>query len=277
MKYIFIIFRSSIVLLFIAHTLGLIARWYISGHAPWGDAYESMIYVAWATMGIGLLFIKKSDLTLASTSFVTSMILMIAHWNWMDPSIANLVPVLNSYWLMIHVSVIVGSYGPFALSMILGFVSLLLIVFITRTNKEKIKNQLSELTMINELSVTVGLIMLTIGNFLGGMWANESWGRYWGWDPKETWALISILVYAFILHMRLIPKLRGKWLFNLMTILAFASIVMTYFGVNFYLVGLHSYASGDKVITPNFVYWSIFIVFVLAVISRYKFVRYLKK
>ena len=271
------IFRSSIVLLFIAHTLGLIARWYISGHAPWGDAYESMIYVAWATMGIGLLFIKKSDLTLASTSFVTSMILMIAHWNWMDPSIANLVPVLNSYWLMIHVSVIVGSYGPFALSMILGFVSLLLIVFITRTNKEKIKNQLSELTMINELSVTVGLIMLTIGNFLGGMWANESWGRYWGWDPKETWALISILVYAFILHMRLIPKLRGKWLFNLMTILAFASIVMTYFGVNFYLVGLHSYASGDKVITPNFVYWSLFIVFVLAAMSRYKFVRYLKK
>jgi cytochrome c-type biogenesis protein CcsB len=195
----------------------------------------------------------------------------------MDPSIANLVPVLNSYWLMIHVSVIVGSYGPFALSMILGFVSLLLIVFITKSNKEKIKNQLSELTMINELSVTVGLIMLTIGNFLGGMWANESWGRYWGWDPKETWALISILIYAFILHMRLIPKLKGKWLFNLMTILAFASIVMTYFGVNFYLVGLHSYASGDKVITPNFVYWSIFIVLVLATMSRYKFVRYLKK
>ena len=277
MKYIFIIFRSSIVILFVAHTFGLIARWYISGHAPWGDAYESMIYVAWATMGIGLLFIKKSDLTLASTSFVTSMILMIAHWNWMDPSIANLVPVLNSYWLMIHVSVIVGSYGPFALSMILGFVSLLLIVFITKSNKEKIKNQLSELTMINELSVTVGLIMLTIGNFLGGMWANESWGRYWGWDPKETWALISILIYAFILHMRLIPKLRGKWLFNLMTILAFASIVMTYFGVNFYLVGLHSYASGDKVITPSFVYWSIFIVFILAGLSRYKFVRYLKK
>ena len=131
--------------------------------------------------------------------------------------------------------------------------------------------------MINELSVTVGLIMLTIGNFLGGMWANESWGRYWGWDPKETWALISILIYAFILHMRLIPKLRGKWLFNLMTILAFASIVMTYFGVNFYLVGLHSYASGDKVITPNFVYWSIFIVLTLATLSRYKFVRYLKK
>ena len=238
MKYILLLFKSSIFILFFVHTLGLIARWFISGHAPWGDAYESMIYVAWATIGVGLLFAKKSDLTVASTAFVSSMILMIAHWNWMDPSIANLVPVLDSYWLMIHVSVIVGSYGPFTLGMILGIVSLILMIFLTKKNKEIIKLKLKELTIINELSLTVGLIMLTIGNFLGGMWANESWGRYWGWDPKETWALISILIYAFVLHMRLIPKLRGNWLFNLMSIIAFASIMMTYFGVNFYLVGI---------------------------------------
>tara|TARA_B100000941_G_scaffold11539_1_gene7156 strand:+ start:175 stop:966 length:792 start_codon:yes stop_codon:yes gene_type:complete len=263
--------------LFIVHTIGLIARWFISGHAPWGDAYESMIYVAWATMGVGLLFARKSDLTVASTAFVSSMILMIAHWNWMDPSIANLVPVLDSYWLMIHVSVIVGSYGPFALGMILGIVSLILMIFLTKKNKEIIKLKLKELTIINELSLIVGLIMLTIGNFLGGMWANESWGRYWGWDPKETWALISILLYAFVLHMRLIPKLRGNWLFNLMSIVAFASIMMTYFGVNFYLVGLHSYASGDKVITPSFVYWSIFIVFILGSLSKYKYNKHLVK
>ena len=277
MKYALILFKSSIFLLFIIHTTGLIARWFISGHAPWGDAYESMIYVAWATMGVGLLFAKKSDLTVASTAFVSSMILMIAHWNWMDPSIANLVPVLDSYWLMIHVSVIVGSYGPFTLGMILGIVSLILMVFLTRKNKEIIKLKLKELTIINELSLTVGLIMLTIGNFLGGMWANESWGRYWGWDPKETWALISILIYAFVLHMRLIPKLRGNWLFNLMSIIAFASIMMTYFGVNFYLVGLHSYASGDKVITPNFVYWSIVFVFILGIISKYKYDKHIAK
>jgi cytochrome c-type biogenesis protein CcsB len=261
----------------VIHTLGLIARWYISGHAPWSDAYESMIYVSWATMGIGLLFAKKSDLTLASTSFVTSMILMIAHWNWMDPSIANLVPVLDSYWLMIHVSIIVGSYGPFALGMILGIVALILMVISTRANSSLIKNKLSEITIINELALTIGLVMLTIGNFLGGMWANESWGRYWGWDPKETWALISILIYAFVLHMRLIPKMRGQWLFNLMSIVAFASIVMTYFGVNFYLVGLHSYASGDKVITPNFVYYSILFVFVLGVLSKFKYNKFLVK
>ena len=277
MKYILLLFKSSIFILFFVHTLGLIARWFISGHAPWGDAYESMIYVAWATIGVGLLFAKKSDLTVASTAFVSSMILMIAHWNWMDPSIANLVPVLDSYWLMIHVSVIVGSYGPFTLGMILGIVSLILMIFLTKKNKEIIKLKLKELTIINELSLTVGLIMLTIGNFLGGMWANESWGRYWGWDPKETWALISILIYAFVLHMRLIPKLRGNWLFNLMSIIAFASIMMTYFGVNFYLVGLHSYASGDKVITPNFVYWSIVFVFVLGFLSKYKYNKHIAK
>ena len=276
-KYLFVVFRSVIFILFIIHTLGLVARGYISGHAPWSDAYESMIYVSWATMGIGLLFARKSDLTLASTSFVTSMILMIAHWNWMDPSIANLVPVLDSYWLMIHVSIIVGSYGPFALATILGIVALILMVLSTKSNYLIIKNKLSEITIINELALTIGLIMLTIGNFLGGMWANESWGRYWGWDPKETWALISILIYAFVLHMRLIPKMRGVWLFNLMSIIAFASIVMTYFGVNFYLVGLHSYASGDKVITPSFVYYSILFVFILGLISKYKYNKFLIK
>ena len=276
-KYLFVVFRSVIFILFIIHTFGLIARGYISGHAPWSDAYESMIYVSWATMGIGLLFARKSDLTLASTSFVTSMILMIAHWNWMDPSIANLVPVLDSYWLMIHVSIIVGSYGPFALATILGIVALILMILCTKSNYLIIKNKLSEITIINELALTIGLIMLTIGNFLGGMWANESWGRYWGWDPKETWALISILIYAFVLHMRLIPKMRGMWLFNLMSIIAFASIVMTYFGVNFYLVGLHSYASGDKVITPNFVYYSILFVFILGLISKYKYNKFFIK
>ena len=268
--------KYHLILLFILHTLGLVARGFIAGHAPWSDAYESMIFVAWATVGIGLAFGRKSDLTIAATSFVASMILMIAHWSWMDPEIANLVPVLDSYWLMIHVSVIVGSYGPLTLGMILGIVSLFLILITNEKNKKKIGLNLKELTIINELTITVGLIMLTIGNFLGGQWANESWGRYWGWDPKETWALISIMIYAFILHMRLIPGLRSKWIFNLMSIIAYASILMTYFGVNFYLSGLHSYASGDKVITPDFVYYSSVFVFVLGFASYFKYKKYFK-
>ncbi|MDA7708047.1 cytochrome c biogenesis protein CcsA [Flavobacteriaceae bacterium] len=275
-SYLVSISKFLIIFLFILHTLGLVARGFIAGHAPWSDAYESMIFVAWATVGIGLAFGRKSDLTIAATSFVASMILMIAHWSWMDPEIANLVPVLDSYWLMIHVSVIVGSYGPLTLGMILGIVSLFLILITNEKNKKKIDLNLKELTIINELTITVGLIMLTIGNFLGGQWANESWGRYWGWDPKETWALISIMIYAFILHMRLIPGLRGKWIFNLMSIIAYASILMTYFGVNFYLSGLHSYASGDKVITPDFVYYSCIFVFILGFASYFKYKKYFK-
>src|SRR6056300_1060293 len=140
--------------------------------------------------------------------------------------------------------------------MILGLVSLVLMLLTTEKSKDRMKTAIKELTIINELALTIGLIMLTIGNFLGGQWANESWGRYWGWDPKETWALISILVYAFVLHMRLVPGMRGKWIFSLASVVAFASIMMTYFGVNFYLVGLHSYASGDQVITPSFIYYT---------------------
>ena len=181
--------------LFLAHTLGLIARWYISGHAPWSNAYESIIYVAWATMFFGLAFDRKSKLTVASSAFVTAMILTAAYANWIDPQIANLKPVLNSYWLMIHVAVIVASYGPFALGFILGCVSLILMLFTNKENKNKMELNIKELTYINEMALTVGLVMLTIGNFLGGQWANESWGRYWGWDPKETWALISIMIY----------------------------------------------------------------------------------
>ncbi|WP_310595899.1 cytochrome c biogenesis protein CcsA [Flavobacterium sp.] len=232
-------------LLFVLHTLGLIARWVISGHAPWSNAYESIIYVAWATMFFGLAFDRKSKLTIASSAFVTAMILMAAYMNWIDPEIANLQPVLNSYWLMIHVAVIVASYGPFALGMILGLVSLVLILFTNEKNKNKMDLNIQELTYINEMALTIGLIMLTIGNFLGGQWANESWGRYWGWDPKETWALISIMVYAFVIHARFVPALRGKWIFNLMSMFAFVSILFTYYGVNFHLVGLHSYASGE--------------------------------
>lgn len=260
-------FHVLIGFFFALHTIGLIARWYISGHAPWSDAYESMIYVAWATMFFTLAFDRKSKLTVASGTFVAAMILMIAHWNWMDPAIANLQPVLNSYWLMIHVAVIVASYGPFTLGMVLGLVSLLLMLFTTDKNRTKMELNIKEITYINEMALTIGLVMLTIGNFLGGQWANESWGRYWGWDPKETWALISIMIYAFVIHSRFVPALRGKWIFNLMSVLAFYSIMMTYFGVNFYLSGLHSYASGDKVVTPVFIYYSLAFITILAVAS----------
>ncbi len=270
-------FKITTVILFLIHTLGLVARWYISGHAPWSNAYESMIYVGWSTMAMGLLFYKKSDLTVAATVFVTCIILMIAQGNWTDPEIGNLQPVLNSYWLMVHVAVIVASYGPFTLNFILGLVTLLLYIITTKKAKPKIELAIQELTIINELAMTVGLAMLTIGNFLGGQWANESWGRYWGWDPKETWALISIMVYAFVVHMRLVPGLRGRFAFNAGAIYAYASIMMTYFGVNFYLTGLHSYASGDKIVTPVFVWITLVCVTIFVILSYWRYRVHFKK
>lgn len=266
-----------VLVLFVIHFFGLFARWYISGNAPWSNAYEAIIFIAFATMLFGLFLGRNSSLTIAATTFLVSITLFFAHQNWLDPEIANLQPVLNSWWLYVHVSIITSSYGPFALAMMLGVVSLLLIIFTTPKNKKKLSLQIKELTIINEMTIAVGLVMLTVGNFLGGMWANESWGRYWGWDPKETWALISIMVYSFVLHMRLIPGLRSRYNFNLWSIIAFGSIMMTFFGVNFYLSGLHSYASGDRVITPTSVYYIITFVSILAALSWFKYRKFYKK
>ncbi len=265
------------VVLFIFHTLGLASRWYISGNAPWSNAYESIIFVGWATLLFGLVFGRKSYLTIAATTFLTAIILAFAHQNWLDPQIASLQPVLNSWWLMVHVSIIAASYGPFSLGMILGIFALMLTIFTTEKNKKKLDLIIKELTAINEMALTVGLIMLSIGTFLGGMWANESWGRYWGWDPKETWALISIMVYAFVLHMRLIPGLRGRITFNFTAVFSYLSIMMTFLGVNFYLSGLHSYASGDKVVTPREAYYYIAFLIILTAFAWFKHKKYYQK
>lgn len=255
---------------FLAHTIGLVGRWFISGHAPWSNAYESVIYIAWATILAGFIFSRKSLMTVAATAILSSLLLMVAALNWLDPEITNLVPVLDSYWLIIHVAIITASYGFLALGALLGFLNLILMVIQSSTNKSRIAASLKELTFINEMSITTGLFMLSVGTFLGGIWANESWGRYWGWDPKETWALASMLIYIFVLHMRFIPKIKGIFAFNLASIVAYSSIIMTYFGVNFYLSGLHSYAKGDPMPIPSFVYYSIVIVTLVAVLAKWR-------
>jgi ABC-type transport system involved in cytochrome c biogenesis permease subunit len=160
--------------------------------------------------------------------------------------------------------------------MILGLVALVLMLLTNEKNRTKMAFNIKEITIVNEMALVIGLVMLTIGNFLGGQWANESWGRYWGWDPKETWALISIMVYAFVIHMRLVPGMKGRFAFNWAAILAYGSILMTYFGVNFYLSGLHSYASGDQIISYKFIIGSLVVWLVLGFFARRKYNKYLK-
>ena len=256
---------------FALHTIGLIVRGVISGHAPWSNGYESMIYISWATLLSGVLFSRKSVLTLVATTIVASLLLMVAHLNWLDPEITNLVPVLKSYWLMIHVAIITASYGFLALGTMLGLFALWLIFIGNFSGNRKLNLICEEITIINEKSLTIGLYMLTIGTFLGGIWANESWGRYWGWDPKETWAMVSILVYAIILHLRFIPALQNKYVFNLASLVGIWSIIMTYFGVNYYLSGLHSYAAGDPMPIPSFVYYLIGIMVLSAILAKLNF------
>lgn len=256
---------------FALHTLGLGIRWYVSGRAPWSNGYESMIYIGWTSTLAGLLFTRKSLGGLSATMVLAAIILFVATLSFLDPEITPLVPVLKSYWLTIHVSLEAGSYGFLMLGAIIGLINLILLLFLKTSNLERIKKMVTEMSYISEMTLIGGLFMISIGTYLGGVWANESWGRYWGWDAKETWALVTILVYAFILHMRLVPKLKGLFAYNLATIFGLSSVIMTYYGVNYYLSGLHSYATGDPVPIPTWVY------VVVASITLISIGAYLKK
>lgn len=240
------------------YTLGLIMRWYISQHAPWSNGYETMLFVGWATMLSGLVFAKSSPIALALTGILASIALITANMSWMNPEITNLVPVLKSYWLIIHVAVITASYGFLAMGALIGLVNLILMIVRVKINKKERQNRISstiqETSVILELSLIIGLLLLTIGCFLGGVWANESWGRYWGWDPKETWALVSILVYSAMLHLRSIPKLNNPFVLNTLSMLSFSTIIMTFVGVNYYLSGMHSYGNGTPPPVPGVLY-----------------------
>ncbi|TKX34380.1 cytochrome c biogenesis protein [Campylobacter taeniopygiae] len=260
------------ILAFVIHTIGLILRAYLSEHAPWSDAYESMIYIAWALSLSGIFFSKKSPIALSLTSILSGIVLMVAYLNEINPQITNLRPVLNSYWLSIHVSVITASYGFLGLCALLGIFVLLLMCFLKKDGKynSNILRNITEATRINEMAMILGLCLLTAGNFLGAIWANESWGRYWSWDSKETWALITILVYAAILHLRMIPKYCNQFVFALWSMFAYWVVAMTYFGVNHFLTGMHSYAAGEAVQIPDYVYWIFIAMLVLAYFSRRK-------
>ncbi|MEO1927445.1 MAG: cytochrome c biogenesis protein CcsA [Nautiliaceae bacterium] len=230
------------VLALLLHTANMILRWYVAGHAPWSDAYESIIFIAWGSAFASLLFFRKSMLALGAGLFVAGMFMMVAHLNNISPQITNMVPVLKSYWLLIHVAVITSSYGFLGVGSMLGFLNLILFAL---RKKYPLEVQIKQLNNIIYIALYIGLALLSIGTFLGGIWANESWGRYWSWDPKETWSLISMIVYALVIHTKMIPQMRGQFIFALLSFLSFFFILMTYFGVNFYIAqGLHSYGQG---------------------------------
>ncbi|GHU59061.1 cytochrome c biogenesis protein [Bacteroidia bacterium] len=239
MKWAIRLFPIAVLIVFHFHMMGMAMRWIIGGYAPWSNSYETMVYVSWAAVFGGLLFVRRSTITFALATLFGGVILFVSSMNWMDPQINLLVPVLKSPWLMFHVAVIVAAYGFFGISCLIGITNL--VMQSVSRNSKILLDRVKELSLINEMSLWIGLALMTIGTFLGAVWANESWGRYWGWDPKETWALITVVVYAIVLHLRLVKKWDNVKLFNWMTVLAFATVLMTYFGVNYFLTGMHSY------------------------------------
>lgn len=266
-KYLVLLGVYAIYFFFLFHLFGLGLRWYLSGHAPWSNGYEAVVFIGLITVQAGILFSVKNKIVLGATGILAWLMLFVANLNNMDPQITPLVPVLKSYWLMIHVAVITGSYGFLGLSAILAIINWFMDIFKTTTNKKQINLTKKELRYINELIMTIGLFMLTIGTFLGGVWANESWGRYWGWDAKETWALASVLVYTIILHLRFVPGMKSDFTFNSFAFWGYSSIIMTFYGVNYYLAGLHSYATGEPVPIPTWVPITVVIFVIINVLA----------
>ena len=259
----------SLFAVFVMHTYALGLRWKITDHAPWSNGYEALTFISWGTVLAGFLFIRSSKITLAGTSLLAFFILMTAGHSSFDPQLTNLQPVLKSYWLMIHVACITISYGFLGLGFILGLINVCNYLFL-KSGSKNLKTIISELTYVNEMTLTIGLALATIGTFLGGIWANESWGRYWGWDAKETWALVIVLTYAVVLHLRLIPGLKSKFIFNVASILSFSSVLMTFIGVNYYLSkGLHSYARGETPAFPLWAWITIFSIFGIIILAWY--------
>ena len=267
MKWIMRVALAVLAIGFVIHMVGLGIRWYISGHAPWSNAYESIVFIAVSTVFAGLLLARRSPFALAGTAILAGVTMGVAHMSFINPEITTLVPVLKSYWLMIHVATIISGDGFLGLGSILSLLVLVLYIIRGRNGNENIDRSIKELTNLSEMGLIVGLFLLTIGNFLGGVWANESWGRYWGWDAKETWAAVTILIYAMVLHLRFVPALKSNFVYNVASTWAYSTVLMTYFGVNYYLSGLHSYAAGDPVPIPMWVYYAVAGLFVLTLVA----------
>lgn len=215
---------------FLALTFGLAMRWIVSGNVPMSNGYESMLTVAWFVMLISLVMQWRIRLVMVFGFLLSGFFLLVSHINQMDPAIGQMMPVLNSPLLSIHVSIIMMSYALLSLTFLCGVMGIFL-----RSHGE-------ELLALSRVFLYPALATMGFGIFIGAIWANVSWGNYWSWDSKETWALITFMIYAVVAHTQSLSLFRKPLAYHVYMTLAFLSIVMTYFGVNYFLTGMHSYA-----------------------------------
>jgi ABC-type transport system involved in cytochrome c biogenesis permease subunit len=228
-RYLFVIYPLSLV---ICLTLLLSLRWWVSGHVPVSNGYETMQFMAWAMLIITLVLQRRFAIISGLGTLIASFCLLVAMIAGGSPQITPLMPVLQSPLLSIHVMTVMCAYALFALITLLSIVAL-----VTKTpNNSKLS------TLNSQLLLYPAVFLLTTGIFLGAIWANVSWGTYWSWDPKETWALITLMIYAVPLHAESMPQFRNPRFYHAYLVFAFLSVLITYFGVNYLLGGMHSYA-----------------------------------
>lgn len=225
---------------FLALSLCLVLRWIIRGTVPMGNGYETMLLMSWLILLASMVAYRRFHIVLTFGFLLAGFFLLVAHISDMDPQISHLMPVLQSPLLSIHVSVIMMAYALLALTFLCGLTAIVL-RFLNRRN-ERLSEQLASLALLSKLFLYPAMTALGLGIFIGAIWANISWGQYWSWDPKETWALITFMIYAVALHEGSLPSLRRPMTFHIYMVFAFLSILMTYFGVNYLLGGMHSYA-----------------------------------
>lgn len=215
-------------------TLLLVLRWFVSGHLPMSNGYETMQFMAWATLIVTLIMQKRFLPVKQFGPLLSSFALLVAMITDGNPQITQLMPVLQSPLLSVHVMVIMFSYALFGLTALIGLQGL-----IAHHRKQEEKEQ--QLAALSQFLLYPAVALIAIGIFIGAIWANVSWGRYWSWDSKETWTLITMLIYSVPLHAD-IKWLRKAQHMHIYMLLAFLSVLMTYFGVNYFLSGMHSYA-----------------------------------
>jgi ABC-type transport system involved in cytochrome c biogenesis permease subunit len=225
-------------LVFVYLTVTMTLRGYIGNHLPLASGFETMQFMSWCTLLLAFLIQNKFGMASTFGALLSGLTLLVSMMGESNPQITQLMPVLSSPLLSIHVVVIMLSYSMLAFVMLNGITALVLNI-----SKNNCELQIERLYIISRIMLYPSVFLLTIGIFVGAVWANISWGRYWGWDPKEVWALITMLVYATALHPNLVPWLKKPLLFHLFSILSFISVLITYFGVNFILGGMHAYAN----------------------------------
>ena len=246
------LFKWTVWIGFLLFTFGLGIRWFLAGHAPWSNQYECMVFGTWTTLLAGISLSRHSRLPMIWGSLLAGILLIIAHNPSIDTSFSPLPPVLKSKLMITHVSIAMASYGFFSIGTILalGNLSTLAFTSIVSSKEKDLILKISLWNKITEQSLWIGLLLVTMGSILGAIWANDSWGRYWGWDPKESWSLILILSYTMLLQIRL--ALRSHWIywFNVLTLPAFGTVLMTYFGVNLFFSGMHTYRGDSETQFP---------------------------